>query len=157
MGVMTTSIQYLQAGDGVELHAPDATLTVKVDSEHTDGSYEVFEVDALREEPAPLHRTGWAKTYYVLQGRIVVQIDDEGFDLGPGSSIAIPAGALHTFTVLTPATKFLVFSLTGAMGRFHADLDASVPHGRPLEDTTPEIQQVLSRHDVTMDGQKAVQ
>ena len=154
---MSYSPQFLQAGDGVELRAPDAILTVKVDSEHTGGSYEVFEVDALREHPAPLHRTGWAKTYYVLQGRIVVQIDDEGFDLGPGSSVAIPPGALHTFTVLTPATKFLVFSLTGAMGRFHADLDASIPHGRPLEETMPEIQQVLSRHDVTMDGQKAIQ
>jgi hypothetical protein len=88
---------------------------------------------------------------------MVVQIDDEAFDLGPGSSIAIPPGALHTFTVLTPATKFLVFSLTSAMGRFHADLDASVPHGRPVEETMSEIQQVLSRHDVTMDGRKAVQ
>jgi quercetin dioxygenase-like cupin family protein len=153
---MSYSPQYLQAGDGVELRAPDAILTVKVDSEHTDGSYEVFEIDAARDDPTPLHRTGWAKTYYVLQGRIVVQIEDEGFDLGPGSSVAIPPGALHTFTVLTPATTFLVFSLTDQMGRFHADLDRSVPHGRPLEETMADVQQVLSRHDVTVEGVKAL-
>src|SRR3712207_5267338 len=123
---MSYSLQYLHPGDGLELRAPDATLTIKVDSEHTGGTYELFEIDAPRDEPAPPHRTGWAKTYYMLQGRIVVQIDDEGFDLSPGSAIAIPPGALHTFTVLTPSAKFLVFSLTGAMGRFHADLDASV-------------------------------
>jgi quercetin dioxygenase-like cupin family protein len=151
---MNYSIQYLQAGDGAELRSPDAVLTVKVDSGHTDDAYEIFEVDALRDEPTPLHRTGWAKTYYVLQGRILVQIDDEGFDLGPGSSIAIPPGALHTFTVLTPATTFLVFSLSGAMGRFHADLDASVPHGLPLEESMQVVEQVLSRHDVTLEGTK---
>jgi quercetin dioxygenase-like cupin family protein len=153
---MTYSPQYLQAGDGVERRAPDAILTVKVDSEHTDDAYEVFEIDAARDDPTPLHRTGWAKTYYVLQGRIVVQVEDEGFDLGPGSSIAIPPGALHTFTVLTPATKFLVFSLTGKMGRFHADLDRSVPHGRPLEEIMPDVLNVLSRHDVTVEGMEAL-
>lgn len=154
---MSYSLQYLAAGDGVELRAPDATLTVKVDSDHTSGSYELFEVDAPRDDPVPLHRTGWAKTYYMLQGRVVVQIDDEGFDLGPGSAIAIPPGALHTFTVLTPAAKFLVFSLSGAMGRFHADLDASVLPGRPFEETMQDIQKVLGRHDVSIDVGKVPQ
>ena len=148
---MTYSPQHVEAGDGVELHAPDATVTVKVDGAHTDDSYEIFEIIAPRDDPTPPHRTGWAKTYYMLQGRIVVQIDDEGFDLGPGSSVAIPPNALHTFTVLSPTATFLVFSLTGAMGRFHADLDATVPHGRPLAETMDSIQQVLSRHDVTLE------
>lgn len=149
---MTHSLQYLQAGDGAELRSPDATLTVKVDSAHTDDAYEIFEIDAPRDAPTPLHRTGWAKAYYVLQGRILVQVEEEGFDLGPGSSIAIPPRALHTFTVLTPSTNFLVFSLTGAMGRFHSDLSTSVPHGRPLDETMEVVQQVLGRHDVTLEG-----
>lgn len=157
VGAMSHSLQYRQSGDGAELRAPDATLTVKVDSEHTDGSYELFEVDAPRGDATPLHRTGWAKTYYVLQGRIFVQVDDEGFDLGPGSAIAIPPGALHTFTVLTPAAKFLVFSLTDAMGRFHADLDASVLPGRPFKATMGDIQKVLTRHDVSLDVGKVPQ
>lgn len=147
---MSYSVQHLQPGDGVELRAPDATLTVKVDAHHTDGAYEVFEVDAARDEPTPLHRTGWAKTYYVLQGRILVQVDGEGFDACPGSSIAIPPDALHTFTVLTPSAKFLVFSQTAAMGRFHADMAFSVPQGRPVEEVAREIQQVLNRHGVTV-------
>lgn len=153
---MSYSPQHIQAGGGVELHAPDATVTVKVDSAHTDDSYEIFEVTAPRLDPTPLHRTGWAKTYYVLQGRIVVQVEDEGFDLGPGSSVAIPPNALHTFTVLSPTATFLVFSLTGAMGRFHADLDASVPRDRPIPEVMGDILQVLSRHDVTMEGAGAL-
>ena len=40
--------------------------------------------------------------------------------------------------------------MTGAMGRFQADLDASVPHDRPLEEVAQQIQDVLARHDVTV-------
>jgi predicted nucleotidyltransferase component of viral defense system len=56
--------------------------------------------------------------------------------------------------VLGPAVTFLVVSLTSAMGRFHADLDATVPQGRPLEEVDREIQQVLARHDVGMEGSR---
>jgi quercetin dioxygenase-like cupin family protein len=148
---MTQLVQYTAAGEGAELRAPDAVLTIKIDAEHTDGAYELFQVDAPRGPATPLHRTGWAKAYYVLQGRMIVQVADEGYDVGPGSSVTIPAGALHTFTVLSPSTTFLVLSLTGAMSQFHADLDATV-RGRPVEDAAADIEQVLSRHDVTVMG-----
>ena len=149
---MTHLVQHAAAGEGLELTAPDAVLTVKIDAVHTDDHYELFEVDAPRGPATPLHRTGWAKAYYVLNGRMIVQVEDEAFDLGPGSSIAIPPGALHTFTVLSPTAKFLAMSPTGAMGRFHADLDATVPRGRPIQEVTHEIEQVLGRHDVTVTG-----
>ena len=149
---MTHLVQHTAAGEGLELTAPDAVLTVKIDAGHTDDRYELFEVDAPRGPATPLHRTGWAKAYYVLSGRMIVQVEDEAFDLGPGSSIAIPPGAVHTFTVLSPTAKFLAMSPTGAMGRFHADLDATVPRGRPIQEVTDEVQQVLGRHDVTVTG-----
>jgi mannose-6-phosphate isomerase-like protein (cupin superfamily) len=149
---MTHLVQHSAAGEGRELTAPDGVHTVKIDATHTDDHYELFEVDAPRGPATPLHRTGWAKAYYILNGRMLVQVEDEGFDLGPGSSITIPPGALHTFTVLSPTTKFLAMSLTGAMGRFLADLDASVPHGRPIEEVAQQIQEVLARHDVTVAG-----
>ena len=153
---MTHLVQHTPAGEGPELTAPDGVLTVKIDANHTDGQYELFEVQAPRGPATPLHRTGWGKAYYVLQGRMIVQVDSEGFDLGPGSSVTIPPRALHTFTVLSPSTTFLVVSLTGAMGRFHADLDATVPRGVPVEHAALEIQQVLGRHDVSVAGWEGV-
>ena len=55
---MTYHIQYTAAGEGAELIAPDAVLTVKIAAEDTDGQYELFEVDAPR---GPLrHSTRWA-------------------------------------------------------------------------------------------------
>ena len=111
---MTHQVQHTAAGEGIELTAPDAVLTVKIDGDHTDDHYELFEVDAPRGPATPLHRTGWAKAYYVLHGRMIVQVEDEAFDLGPGSSITIPPAASHTFTVLSPTTKFLAVCMTGA-------------------------------------------
>ena len=90
VAVMTQQVQYTAAGEGIELNAPDAVLTVKVDAAHTGGAYEVFEVDAPRGPATPLHRTNWPKAYYVLQGRMLVQVEDEGYDLTPGASVTIP-------------------------------------------------------------------
>jgi quercetin dioxygenase-like cupin family protein len=152
---MMHHIQHTGAGEGAELVAPDAVLTVKIDAEHTDGQYELFEVDAPRGPATPLHKMSWAKAYYVLHGRMIVQVEDEGFDLGPGSAITIPPGALHTETVLSASSKYLAFGLTGAMGRFFADLDASVPHGRPIQEVVQQLQEVLARHDVSLAGFEA--
>lgn len=153
---MNYSLQYIPAGQGARLTAPDATLTIKVDGAHTADAYEIFEIDAPQTEPTPLHRTGWAKSYYILSGEMFVQVDNEGYELGPGACVAIPPHALHTFRVLTPTVRFIVFALTGGMGRFHADLDASVPQGRPVEEVLDDIAQVLSRHDVTLEPAEAV-
>lgn len=149
------NVQYLTAGQGAELATPDAVLTVKVGADHTDQQFEVFEVDAPRGPATPLHTTGWAKCYYVLAGRMLVQLGDEACDLGPGASLLIPAGAWHTFTVLTPSVQFLAVAATGAMGRFHRDLAASLDPARPLSDLLPVIMEVLSRHPVSMAAPEA--
>lgn len=146
---MAHRTQHSPAGEGLELTAPDAVLTVKVDAAHTDGTYEVFEVSAPRGPATPQHRTGWGKSYYVLFGRMIVQVDDRAFDVGPGAVVVIPPEALHTFTVLTPMVTFLVVSEGRAMGAFHADLSATVPHERPLDEVQSELRQVLSRHAVS--------
>lgn len=119
---MTESVHLSTAGTGVEYAAPDATVTVKVGSEHTGEQYEVFEIDAPRGPASPPHSESWSKTFYVLTGRILVQAGDQGYDLGPGASISIPAGTLNTFSVLTPSARFLAISQTGRMSALFAEL-----------------------------------
>jgi quercetin dioxygenase-like cupin family protein len=116
------TVHLSSAGTGQEYVAPDATVTVKIGAEHTATEYELFEIDAPRGPGGPPHTEPWSKAYYVLQGRILVQAGGVGYDLGPGASISIPAGTVNTFSVLTPAAKFLTFSRTGGMGAFFADL-----------------------------------
>jgi quercetin dioxygenase-like cupin family protein len=128
-------------GAGPELDSKDARITVKVGAEHTGGAYELFEVDAPRGPSVPPHAEPWAKSFYVLHGRITVYVDGELHDLGPGASISIPAGAVNTFTVHTPSAQFLAVALTAGMGRFFRDVDQASP------DRIPEI---ASRHGVEL-------
>ncbi|TQJ12357.1 cupin domain-containing protein [Kribbella jejuensis] len=141
---MTESVHLSSAGTGVEYAAPDATVTVKIGAEHTGGQYEVFEIDAPRADAAPPHRESWSKAFYVLQGRILVQAEDQGYDLGPGAAISIPAGTLNTFSVLTPSAKFLTISQTGRMGAFFADLAEADPTDYVA------LGEVSARHGVTL-------
>ncbi|WP_106178463.1 cupin domain-containing protein [Prauserella shujinwangii] len=149
---MTTRAHLSTAGEGVELSSPDAKVTVKAGAEHTGGAYELFEIDAPRGPAVPLHRTPWAKAYYVLFGRMAVLVDGERYELGPGSSITVPPGAPHTFTVHGPSVQFLAFSLTGAMGRFFRDVDQAVPEGTPLGEAVARLGPVAERHGITMVG-----
>jgi quercetin dioxygenase-like cupin family protein len=144
---MTASVHVSAAGTGTEYVAPDATVTVKVGAEHSGDGYELFEVDAPRGPAAPTHAESWSKAFYVLQGRILVHAGDQGYELGPGASISIPAGTPNTFSVLTPSAKFLAVSLTGAMGRFLADLDVTASTDPAL------LRAVTERHGVTLSEQ----
>jgi len=141
---MTESVHLSTAGEGAEYVAPDATVTVKVGSEHSGAQYEIFEIDAPRGPAAPPHSETWSKAFYVLQGRILVQAGDQGYDLGPGASISIPAGTLNTFSVLTPSAKFLAVSQTGRMGEFFADLATADPTDFAA------LGEISSRHGVTL-------
>ena len=141
---MTESVHLSSAGSGAEYTAPDATVTVKIGAEHTGGQYEVFEIDAPRGPASPPHSESWRKAFYVLQGRVLVQAGDQGYDLGPGSSISIPAGTMNTFSVLTPAAKFLAVSQTGGMGAFFADLATADPADFVA------LGEIANRHGVTL-------
>ncbi|NKE55921.1 cupin domain-containing protein [Lentzea sp. PSKA42] len=124
-------------GEGEELTAPDAKITVRISGKHTDGAYELFEVDAPRGEAAPPHRTPWPKAYYVLHGRMAVLLDGELHDLSPGDAITIPPNAPHTFTVHTPSVQFLAFAVGDVMGAFFRDLSENG-------------MEALARHGVTL-------
>src|SRR5688500_7558917 len=99
VAAMTHLVQHTPAGEGPELTAPDGVHTVKIDAAHTDDQYELFEVDAPRGPATPPHRTGWAKAYYVLYGRLLVRVEAAGFDLGSGWWSSNPPGALHSLAL----------------------------------------------------------
>ena len=146
---MTWSIHHTEPGTGTRLDTFDAVHTVKVGAEHTDGAYELFEVEALRAPAVPPYRTPWAKSYYILDGRLTVHVDAATYDLGPGSTVTIPPGTAHTFAVTTPSARFLAFTTTGRAGRLFADIVASVPRDLPMPEAMPALLAVAQRNEVT--------
>ncbi len=149
LGVADLHAAAIEVVEGQELHSPDAIITVKAGAEHT-GAFELFEVDAPRGPAVLPHGTPWPKAYYVLHGRMAVLVDGEIHDLGPGASITVPAGGMHTFTVHTPSVKYLAFSPGAQMGRFFRDVDQAVPAGTPMTEAAPLLTEVLHRQGITL-------
>lgn len=145
---MAHRIRHSHAGEGVRLNTIDSIATVKVRGEDTNGEYELFEIDAPVGSGIPAHRHAWAEAYYTLSGRLAVQVGARQLDLGPGASVTVPPGAVHTFTVTEPGTRFLAFSLTAASGHLFADLDRSIPTDRPIDEIIPLVMEVAARNGV---------
>ncbi|MEU6409950.1 cupin domain-containing protein [Microbispora sp. NPDC046933] len=152
---MPQQIHHSLAGEGRELFTVDSTATVKVGAEHTDGEYELFEIDGERGAFVPPHRHPWPESYYVLHGRMSVQVGSKRYEMGPGESITVPTGAVHTIEVRSKAVKFLAFSLTDGTGKLFADLDANVPPGRPMEELAPLVTEIAERNRTSFIGRPA--
>lgn len=145
---MTYQTTFRPPGSGDELYSVDAEVTVKCRAADTGGTYEVFEVDMPRGADVPPHREPWAKAFYVLHGRMAVRSGEQTYELGPGAFVTVPPGAANTFSVLTPAVKFLAFSLGEGLGNFFADVDRNAPRGASFEELAPLMQDVVARNRV---------
>lgn len=148
---MSTHVHVIRAGDGRHLTAPDADITVLVGGDHAGRAYEVFLVEASRYAPdGPLHAEPWSKSYHVLRGRILVQAGDTGYELEAGETIAIEAGTMNTFTVLSESADFLLVTAGASNSGFFGDLDA-VGRGRHSpEEMDRLLHEVTDRYGVEL-------
>lgn len=150
---MSTHVHVIRAGDGRRLTAPDADITVLVGGDHAGGAYEVFLVEASRNAPdGPLHVEPWPKSYHVLRGRILVQAGDTGYELAAGGeTIAVEAGTMNTFTVVSESADFLLVTAGGASNsRFFGDLDAVGRGGHSPEEMDRLLHEVTDRYGVEL-------
>lgn len=148
---MSTHVHVIRAGDGRHLTARDADITVLVGGDHAGRAYEVFLVEASRYAPdGPLHAEPWSKSYHVLRGRILVQAGDTGYELEAGETIAIEAGTMNTFTVLSESADFLLVTAGASNSGFFGDLDA-VGRGRHSpEEMDRLLHEVTDRYGVEL-------
>lgn len=66
----------------------------------------------------PLHRHPWATWEVVVEGRLLVRVDDVDREVGPGELFFTPPGSVHTFTVIGDGpARVIGFHWPG---RFHA-------------------------------------
>ena len=83
--------------------------------------------------------------FYVLEGTLTMQLDDETLDLGPGSFACVPPGTVHTFSNRSDQpVRFLNFNTPAGWEDYMRDLAAALAAGNP---TSEEIGRVASRYD----------
>ena len=126
---------------------------VQISGADTGGSVAVLEHELVEGTLAmPLHRHAASEVLHVLSGTLMVQVDDDVHEMRSGTSIAIPAGRMHTFWVgpdeAGPASFLAVVSPAG-LEKYYEEVSQHVP-----KRGAPEMEGVLAageRHGVEVD------
>jgi hypothetical protein len=92
--------------------------------------------------------------FYVLDGTVRLQIDEETVELAAGGFACIPPGVVHTFSNPTDASvRFLNFNTPSGWENYMRDLDKALAGGTP---TQAEIGEIASRYDFKSPDRTAV-
>jgi quercetin dioxygenase-like cupin family protein len=128
------------------------TMTFTVDAEASGGSVTVSRCDVLAGGAMPVAHShdGFEETVYGLEGVTTFVIDGERREIGPGDTVCIPRGAVHTFTAGEADVAFLAISTPGVFGPAYfqelADLVAGAAPGRP---DPAAVGALMLRHGLT--------
>jgi quercetin dioxygenase-like cupin family protein len=124
-----------------------------VESDDSDGSVAVFEVDVEPggRAPAPHSHDGWEETFYGLAGVTTWTVEGRTIELARGNALCVPRGDVHSFDNLTDEyAKFLGIVSPGVLGPdFFREVGAVIAEaggGRPDRE---RVGQVMRRHGLT--------
>jgi quercetin dioxygenase-like cupin family protein len=134
---------------GAELAALEDHITVLAVGAQTNGAFEMFTVTGPRDSGPPPHAHDWIEAYYVLDGEVLVTTDGVDAVLATGSFGMSPAGALHSFRILSETATFVLVTSTDRASRFFADLDVNLPAGSYTPDKLPTVIEVAKRNGLT--------
>lgn len=128
---------YVQPGQGESYGVLGDVYTVKVKSEDTGGAYGFLEVILQPQGGAPAHtHSKENESFYILEGELEFQIEEQTIVGTPGSFIHIPIGKLHSFTNKTETpVKVLILLTPGGLEEFFAEFGTKVesPLSRPAK------------------------
>ena len=105
-----------------------------------DGRFDFIEATITHLQGPPLHlHHEQDDTFFVLEGILTVQVDDELFDLHAGDLVCAPKGVPHTFAnVGKDPVRVINIMTPGGFDRVMEDY-ASLPVGRPDPQVLEEL------------------
>src|SRR5579863_930901 len=138
----------ITASDTDILNVVGDRLRVIADGFDTDGAFEVFDVEGDEGSGPPPHAHPWTESFYVLEGKLMVMVADKQTLAEPGTSVLVPAGAVHTFQVVSPQARFITTTSGDKASVFFRDLASTAP-GVPTDKTMPLVIEVAKRNCLT--------
>ncbi len=109
----------LQQGEGEAFWFGDSLATIKAGGEATGGHCAVIEVLAPKGNGPPLHvHRNEDEWFYVLEGEMLFWVGGRKITAGPNSFVFGPRNVPHTFTVTSPAVRYIVVALPAGFDRF---------------------------------------
>ena len=98
-------------------------MTFLVNSEQTDGAFSMTEYMSKpgNEPPAHVHNRE-DEFFYVLEGRIDAYVGNEVLSAGQNEGVYLPKFIPHTFTILTPQLRMLIWMSPGGLDGYFRDM-----------------------------------
>ncbi len=128
------------------------TVTFLVDAEASDGAVTVARCDVAGGAGIPLAHShdGFEETIYGLRGTTTYALDGDQVEVGPGDTICIRRGVVHSFMAGEDDVSFLFIATPGVFGpqyfRDLADVLATAAGGPP---DPQAVADVMRRHGLT--------
>lgn len=134
-----TSTLFLPADQSRSIDLGGAQVTIRVPGEATGGAYALLEYCPGPGAGAGLHvHHREEETFYILDGEMTFQLDQEQHQAGAGAIVRIPKGLRHAFRNTTDAPARMLIMLTPAgLEHFFEDLAALLaahPDGPSAQD-----------------------
>ena len=140
----------LAPGEGRSIDLGAFAMTVKANSDETNGVFSLLEADEPPGFGPPLHiHNDAAEAFYVLEGEYVMFLNDREVRCPAGSFIFIPAGIRHGFRVGAVPSRKLNFYFPAAMIGYFDDLSDAIRRADVDESLLAEI---ARRHSMEIVG-----
>ncbi len=134
------------SGEGKRLSVAGDVYTFLASSRETGGAFALFEGVIPPGSGPPAHRhTREQESFYVLEGRVMFDADDQHFEALPGTFIRIPIGVLHTFkNESNKPARLLIQVSPGGLDRFFEEVGHPVgADGKPVPISPDEIERMM--------------
>jgi mannose-6-phosphate isomerase-like protein (cupin superfamily) len=106
------------------------SVSVKANTDDTDGAFSVLEADEPPGFGPPLHiHHNAAETFYVLAGEYLIYLEEHEVRCPAGSFIYIPAGMRHGFRVGSARSRKLNLYTPAAMMGYFEELSDAIEGG----------------------------
>jgi mannose-6-phosphate isomerase-like protein (cupin superfamily) len=130
----------LAPGEGRAIDLGAFAMTVKANSDETNGVFSLLEAEEPPGFGPPLHiHHDAAEAFYVLAGEYVMFLGDREAVCPAGSFIFIPAGMRHAFRVGRVPSRKLNFYFPATMVGYFDDLSDAIRRGEVDENALADI------------------
>lgn len=120
--------------DGQSLPEPLDVLGERVTVFGADDDSKPFEVhlqEGQRGGGPPPHRHPWDEAFYVLEGRVRVQVAGETSDVGPGAFVHVPSNTVHAYENLSDTARIMAVVSDCRGGQVFRQIDRVRSEGLP--------------------------
>jgi quercetin dioxygenase-like cupin family protein len=115
-------------------------------SEESDGEVSAIEITGSPERKGPpLHHRDFDETFYILEGELTFQLDDDVFTRRAGGLAFAPRGVAHTYAKLSSApARALVVITPAGFERYFDGIAARISGTEPPPEAAKPIPEVVT-------------